>query len=330
MWFFNKKKKQKYVSCDLIEHGLDFFTDSINFCCRIPPTDKGYKKILDNYYGEKINWKEFFKIKRQYRNQMKKGDIIPECKGCVYLQEKEWDNEDYISFINFNNWTICNEHCVYCWLNDADKPHQTQYNVFPAIKDMAEKGYLKQGGHITIAGGEPCVAPEFNDLISLFLEYDLKPIRVLTNATIYSEVVKNAIQKGNLNIVVSVDSGTKETFIKVKRRDFYDKVWENIATYASVQPQSDRVKTKFIVIPDVNDTKEEIDAWINKSIQAGVKALAIDLEMMYYDKNKNNIPSYILDLFEYAIKRIKEQGLDIEFIDRGVIISNKLKLENRI
>ena len=330
MWFFNKNKKKKYVSCDLIEHGLDFFTDSINFCCRIPPTDNGYKKILDNYYGEKIDWKNFFKIKRSYRNQMKKGQIIPECKGCLYLQEKEWDNEDYISFINFNNWTICNEHCVYCWLNDADRPHQKQYNVFPALKDMAEKGFLRKGGHITIAGGEPCVAPEFNDLIGLFLEYDLKPIRVLTNATVYSEVVKNAIQKGNLNIVVSVDSGTKETFIEVKRRDFYDKVWENIASYASVQPQSDRVKTKFIVIPNLNDTKEEIDAWINKSIEAGVKHLTIDLEMMFYDKNKENIPNSIYDLFEYAINKIKNSGLDIEIIDRGLIISQKLKLENRI
>ena len=42
MFFFNKKKK--YISCDLIEHGLDFFTHSINFCCRIPPDEKGYKK----------------------------------------------------------------------------------------------------------------------------------------------------------------------------------------------------------------------------------------------------------------------------------------------
>ena len=168
MLFFNKKKK--YISCNLIEHGLDFFTDSINFCCRIPPTDKGYKKLIENYYGEILNWKEFFKIKRKYREQMRHGEIVEECKGCIYLQEKEWDNKDYISYINFNNWTICNEHCVYCWLNDADKPHQTQYNVYPVIKDLADRGYLKSGGHITIAGGEPSVAPEFDDLIKLFID----------------------------------------------------------------------------------------------------------------------------------------------------------------
>ncbi len=322
MKFFNKKKK--YVSCDLIEHGLDFFTDSINFCCRIPPTDKGYKKIIENYYGELIDWKNFFKIKRGYRNQMKKGDIIPECRGCHYLEEKEWDDEDYISFINFNNWTICNEHCVYCWLNDKDKPHQTQYNVYPAIKDMAEKGYLRKGGHITIAGGEPSVAPEFDDLIKLFIDYDLSSIRVLTNATKFSKIVEDGIRLGKVNIVVSVDSGTQDTFIKVKRYDFYNQVWENIKKYASVQPQADRVKTKFILIPDVNSSKEEIDSWLDKSVEAGVKYVAFDVEMMWYNENKDNIPPYVFELISYTLDKIKEKNLQVELIDRGYILAQSL------
>lgn len=318
------KKKKKYVSCDLIEHGLDFFSNSINFCCRIPPTEKGYKKIIDNYNGELINWKDFFAIKRKYRNQMKKGDIVPECKGCIYLREQVWDNDDYISFINFNNWTICNEHCVYCWLNDKDKPHQVQYNIYPAVKDMAERGYLRKGGHITIAGGEPCVAPEFDDLLKLFLDYELSSIRVLTNATKYSEIVERGIKEGRVNIVVSVDSGTRLAFEKVKRFDFYDNVWENIKKYAAVQPETDRVKTKFILVPYINDSKEEIDAWINKSIEVGVKHLAFDVEMMWYNSNKENIPEYIYELVKYTLEKIRENNLDVELIDRGYILSQKI------
>lgn len=320
MFFF--KKKNKYISCNLIEHGMDFFTDSINFCCRIPPTEHGYKKLIEKYDGEKINWKEFFKIKRKYRNQMKKGDIVPECKNCIYLQEKEWDNEDYISFINFNNWTICNEHCIYCWLNDEDKPRQKQYNVYPAIKDMTDKGYLKAGGHITIAGGEPCIAPEFNDLIQLFLDKKMENIRVLTNATKFSPIVQKGIEEGRINTVISVDSGTRETFIKVKRFDFYDTVWENIKKYASVQKKPDSVKTKFILIPNINDSKEEIDKWIEKSIEAGVKHLAFDVEMFWFNDNKNNLPESLFNIFEYMMNKINENNLGIELIDRGVILSD--------
>lgn len=323
MFFFGKKKK--YLSCNLIEHGMDFFTDSINFCCRIPPTDKGYKKLIENYSGEIPNWREFFKIKREYRKQMRKGNIIPECRNCIYLEEKEWDNDDYISYINFNNWTVCNEHCIYCWLNDEDKPHQTQYNVYPAVKDLAAGGYLRKGGHITIAGGEPCMAPEFDDLIKLFLDNGLSSIRVLTNATKYSDVVEKGIKEGKVNIVVSVDSGTKDMFIKVKRFDFYDKVWENIEKYARVQPVNDCVKTKFILIPEVNDTKEEINAWIEKSISAGVKYLAFDIEMMWYNKNSEHLPDRLFEIVQYAFDTINEYGLNVELIDRGVIVSDILK-----
>lgn len=323
MFFFGKKKK--YLSCNLIEHGMDFFTDSINFCCRIPPTDKGYKKLIENYSGEIPNWREFFKIKREYRKQMRKGNIIPECRNCIYLEEKEWDNDDYISYINFNNWTVCNEHCIYCWLNDEDKPHQTQYNVYPAVKDLAARGYLREGGHITIAGGEPCMAPEFDDLIKLFLDNGLSSIRVLTNATKYSDVVEKGIKEGKVNIVVSVDSGTKDMFIKVKRFDFYDKVWENIEKYARVQPVNDCVKTKFILIPEVNDTKEEIHAWIKKSIAAGVKHLAFDIEMMWYNKNSEHLPDSLFEIVQFTFDKIKEYGLNVELIDRGVIVSDILK-----
>ena len=256
---------------------------------------------------------------------MKKGNIIPECRNCIYLEEKEWDNDDYISYINFNNWTKCNARCNYCTIyNDYDSSFK-QYNIFPVLKDMAKKGYLKKGGDISIAGGEPCIAPEFNDLLNLFIEYDIQPIRVLTNASIYSEALEKAIKLGNANILVSVDSGTEEMFKKIKGYDFYQKVWGNISKYASIQPHPDRVKTKFILIPEVNDTKEEINAWIEKSIECGVKSLAFDIEMLWYEKNKNNIPESVLDTVSYTINKIKEMNLNLELIDRGYILSKKIK-----
>lgn len=324
MWFFNKKQNKKYVSCDLIEHGMDVFVDSINLCCRIPPTENGYKKVIGDFHGGKLNLKKFFSIKRKYREQMKRGKIIPECKNCIYLQEKEWDNDDYISFINFNNWYACNASCIYCNIHKVCNPKPVQYNVYPMIKDLSDRGYLRKGGHITIAGGEPCVAPEFNDLLALFLEHDINPIRVLTNASVFSKCVEDGIRKGNVNIVVSVDSGTRDTFEKIKKYNKYDKVWENIRKYASCQPQSDRVKTKFILIPDYNDSEEEINAWLKKSIECGVKHVAFDVEMAWYFEHQADIPQRIMDLVKYTLNKIKEYNLDVELIDRGRILADKI------
>ncbi len=320
MFWFNKRKK--YISCDLIEHGVNFHSDSINFCCIIPPHFTGFKKLFPKYHGENIDWNIFFKIKRKYRNQMKQGKIMAECKDCFYLKEKEWDNDDYISFIDFNNWTVCNEHCIYCDLKDKQQPKQ--YDVYPIVKDLAEKGYLRKGGHITIAGGEPSVAKEFNDLLQLLLDKELEPIRVLTNATKYSPIIARGLAESKVNIVVSVDSGTRDTFIKVKRFDFYDEVWENIARYASVQAGTDKVKTKFILIPHINDSKDEIDLWLQKSISAGIKHVAYDIECTWFNRYQHNLPSNIFSITEYVLNKTKEYGLDIELIDRGRIIADIL------
>ena len=46
--------------------------------------------------------------------------------------------------------------------------------------------------------------------------------------------------------------------------------------------------------------------------------------MMWYNENKNNIPSEILELVAYALNKIKENNLDVELIDRGYILSKKI------
>ena len=75
----------------------------------------------------------------------------------------------------------------------------------------------------------------------------------------------------------------------------------------------------------MNDTEEEIYAWINKSIESGVKHLAFDIEMMWYNENKENISRKIYDLVKYTIEKIKENNLDLELIDRGYILAQNIK-----
>ncbi len=325
-FLFFKSKKKKYRSCDLIEHGMDFGQNSINLCCRMPQTKNNYYPIIKDYDGRLINWKYYFKQKRAFRKLMEKGGLLPECKNCIYLEEKEWDRDDYIEHINFNYGLKCNQRCIYCDLANIP-PSKKQYNVFPIIKDMIEKGYLGENANITIAGGEPCVIPEFQDLLDIFIKAGVHTIRVLTNATIYNTSFEEAIRNNCANMVVSVDSGTKETFIKIKNADFYDKVWENIKKYAAVQPSNKHVITKFIIIPSVNDNKEEINAWLDKSVEAGVTYVCLDVEAGYYESNKNNLSPEIPELISYTIEQAKNRNIELELMNRSKMIAIEKNLE---
>lgn len=315
--------KKKYISCNLIEHGFDTNIDAINFCCRSSSSGGGFKPLISNYHGEPVDWDKFFEIKNECRSRMKSGDIIEECKGCLYLEEKEWDDENYISYINFNHGMICNCSCIYCYLEKI-KGSQPTYSALPIIKDMIAKNILRTGGHITIAGGEPTVDPDFEEILDTFIDFGMNPIRVLTNGIIYNKAIEKGLKMGVVSTAISVDSGTKETYYKVKKVDCFDKVWENLNKYSEAKKYPHGVKAKYIIIPKINDEKNEIDAFFKKIKITSISEVAVDIELFWFNKNQNNIPDPVYKTLSYFIEKAKEYGLGVETVDRAAILAKNL------
>lgn len=320
----------RYSSCDLIEHGLDFAPNSINFCCRTTTEGGGFKKLIDNYHGELLDLDKFFALKREYRNKMKSGEGIPECKNCIYLEERDYDDEDYISSINFNHGLNCNLQCVYCTFTHGEKINEPEYDVYPVIKQLADNGYLKKGGFITIAGGEPTIGRNFEKFMRIFIEHGIAPVRVLTNGIKYSEALAEALSLNYANIMISVDSGSREMYKWIKGVDAYDKVWENIDKYLKVQKYRSLVKTKYIIIPEINDSEEEILNYFDQTQIFNVGCVAFDIELTWYAENKDNIPQKLYDLVEFTVNEARKRGLVYEPVDRVVSLLQDIKKNKNI
>ena len=80
--------------------------------------------------------------------------------------------------------------------------------------------------------------------------------------------------------------------------------------------------TKFIVIPGVNDTEEEVENWIKADVEAGVHTSIIDLEENWFKANEYDLPQSIFD-FIHKIKQISEKyGTHFELYER---VANMLK-----
>ena len=59
-----------FESCSYIEHGMVLdHCNRIRSCNNFNPRYGGRPIIYENYHGEKIDWKEFFEIKRELRNK---------------------------------------------------------------------------------------------------------------------------------------------------------------------------------------------------------------------------------------------------------------------
>jgi len=318
----------KYKSCIWLNQGINFDLDSYKICCLYSGVGGGNTIVKTDYKGEPIDWNEFFEFKRKIKDMHKRGETYHKCEGCVFLEEKDWgDDEDFINFINLDYWTKCNSNCMYCHTAKDKEGYNSRvtYDFLPILKDMLDKKLLKQCGHVSFGGGEVTLLPEFEEILNTFLDFNIGFIRIHSAAMDYSKAIAKGLSLGNLDLIVSVDSGTKNMHKKIKQVDTYDKVWANLKEYSKHQAMPTLVKSKYIVIPGINDNKGEIEKWLKKSKDVGIKFVIQEIESQWFYREREDIPKKIYELFDFAKEKAHKMGLEYDLYERAAHMMSERK-----
>lgn len=310
----------RYKSCYWIERGINFDVESYKVCCLYSAKGGGNTIVKDNYKGEKVNWEEFFEYKRKMKELNKNGKIFPKCEGCIWLEERDWeDDHSKISMINLDYWTKCNSKCSYCHtMVDKDRYNKFKnYNFLPILKDMIKQDIIRPNGHVSFGGGEVTLLKEFDKLLNIFMDLGFSLTRIHSSCIKYSRTIEKGLKNGCVDLIVSVDSGSKQMHEKIKQVKSYDKVWKNLKRYASHQKDPFAVKTKYILIPELNDNKEEIDLWLEKSKENGINCVIQEIESKWFYARRDDVPDYIIEYFSYAKEKAEKLGLKYELYERA-------------
>ena len=319
-------KHEKYVSCEWLESGVCFdngvYGSNVKLCCYMSAPGGGNTMLIENYHGEKINWDKFFEKKREYREIQKSGKTVDGCRGCIFLKERYWPQVDYIDSIIFDHFTRCNCNCSYCYTNENKKMYNSlkTYNIYPIVKDMFKKHIIKRGGAIGFGGGEPVILPEFDKLLDLFIKNGFTNIRVPSSGIKYSKTLEKGIATGQVTVLISIDSASRNTYRIIKRTDAYEIVKNNLIKYAKAQKQGCyNVSSKYIIVPYVNDTKDELDNWLMFNKDNNIELLVLDIENSWLTKfREEGVHENILELIRYVSKRAEEIGFHkYELCDRA-------------
>ncbi len=320
-----------FESCSYIEHGMVLdHCNRIRFCNNFNPRYGGRPIIYENYHGEKIDWNDFFRIKRELRQKYREGSCPELCKDCVNTAFKQWDDEDYIDYLLLTPWVPCNSNCIYCEApRDKEVLANTKvYKVLPLIKDMIKNNILKKDGTIDFAGGEPTIYREFEGLLNEFIKNDFQKIIIHTNAINKSRAIEKGLKKGVIRVLVSIDAGSKEVHEKVKQVKSYDKVWKTLKDYAKLQPDgADFVKAKYIIVPGLNDSEKEIDLWLEKCYSINIKNVVLNLDFNWIMKNVDGDLMPIYNLMNYTQNKAYELGMKCELY--GQIFQVKCEVEQK-
>lgn len=316
----NQSNMKRY-RCKYIDGGIDFFEDYISNCCQRTHSGSVFC-LMDSFDGVHIDWDQIFFRKNVLKKNLYEGTIVGPCKGCSFIEEVPDDyvlniDDNYIDILEINNFNRCNCRCIYCDIYpEKYRPLIKEYDIFSIIKQMFERKLLKNNSFVIFGGGEPTLLKNFDKIMKYLCKNTNCCYVIHSSGVKYSKAIAEALANStDSRLVISIDSGTKETYKKIKRSNEFDRVCKNLKQYVTAAPS--KVACKYIIVPGINDNLEDIDKWYNLSVkELGIHFLILDCEKYWFIKNKNNIPAHIFELIRHIEELAKKDNIILEYYEQ--------------
>ncbi len=294
-------ERQNYLSCQWLESGLVITSDLLSIC----PLYNSKQKAQFNY-DSKVEDEAIIKFIGTRKsliaeNQTLKGD----CLECPALEKKGWETKPYLfENVLLDHFRMCNLNCSYCSSKDSqdNKKHPLLVSMF---KSFIAKGYLSPNAKITWSGGEPTLLNEFEELFKLLTDYGTR-YSIFSNGVILSESILKALESYQGELVLTIDAGSQDVYERIKGKDCFDIVWNNVKTYA--QKGYGKVVAKIVI---TNDNINDVFSFVAKAKESGILRVCYDI-----DANLSQVSSDIIQAVAELQLECKKRG--IETFDGGV------------
>lgn len=202
------------------------------------------------------------------------------CVGCRYLVPT-WMPERFVaswfSEISLHDFCGCNSHCVYC--NGSEYALPVEYVASQdhevLFRNLLSSDLIRpEFTNVAWGGGEPTLLGTFDQTVN-FLRSNRISETINTSGIRFSPQVEGALKERLAMVRISVDSGTNETYARVKRNSHCDDVWESIERYAA--SQGDLV-VKYIIF-SMNSDIQEVENFVERCQRAGVNRICISVDV---------------------------------------------------
>jgi len=292
-------KVEQYRSCESINK-FELFFETYNdigmgrllrFCCSAfayPPgsnycatTEETIDEIIYNHNNIINESKMFSLLGQESAYEIRKFTFI--CSKCNLFQLKDWKEVDgRIHKICFNmHPSPCQSRCIYCTQRGSGKdmlkhPHNYE-KVFIIIEQLKNNNMIAEDVIWQIASGEITIHPFKERIYNLI---GSQTAHFSTNCFIFDKNISmNLAINKNSYINFSIDSGTSETWKKVKRVNNFNIILDNLHKYSANCISPDQIMLKYIVLPGINDNLEDYHSIVEIMKSLNIKYLGIDCDI---------------------------------------------------
>ena len=129
----------------------------------------------------------------------------------------------------------CNLQCIQC-NGDRSSAIRSQREHRPPMASPYDDAFfdelvefLHHIDYASFAGGEPFLARETRRVFDLLIEHGLTPrVDVVTNATVWDDRVEHYLRALKMDVTLSIDGHTPETFESIRVGAKHHEAWQNI------------------------------------------------------------------------------------------------------
>jgi organic radical activating enzyme len=267
---FNKNDIVK--SCSRIESGLRLAVDGIKACT----FSTGAIEAPNYWDSDSIPpnlTKAMLIDKRRSLFEMLNddhSDIL--CKKCLNWEYKPYEQVrfDQLEFVNVAHFSACNLRCNYCGFTKENNFTKEKYSALEVLK-IFDPIDVTFDSSVDFNAGEPTLMKDLDEHLNFFRNRRMRT-RLYSNGVIFSKSVYDAVFDGTITwLIISVDAGTSETYIKTKKSNSYLNVIKNIFKYREAEFNGvGKIAVKYIFTSDTLEDKD-IEGFVFAMLASGVQ-----------------------------------------------------------
>lgn len=307
---------EKFIVCGYHEIafggkvGEDSGTHSLKPCC----SDYGKNQVdyVEVHSDLRESFDGYLKLRSSLLEKIKEGHMCC-CTGCPQLRYTSEVISNEFEYVIFNEIGKCNCMCTYCNYEDRlGRDVSEDIDVLELYALLKEHGYNDKKGIIELCNGEITIHPDKKRIYDGLTDTN---IMFLTNGLVYDEEITRRMKEGTGILNISIDSGTKETFKRIKGIDGFERVVSHLTKYSA--EKRGKIFLKYIFIPGVNDREDDVVGFIElcKKIDVDVAHISYNLVQSFEDYN---IPSMIVAI-KKMVALLEEENISYEIYSKDIL-----------
>jgi len=226
----------------------------------------------------------------------------------------------------------CNFNCSYCIYPNIGHGKQIatletdkRYDALELFK-IIESNFDPHDVYISLTGGEISVSKYKDEITSIWNKNKWRG-DIASNSSVFVPGVASLLEQRLIYLVTALDSGTSETFAKVKGTNLFEKVLNNLEKYAET---GGRIVIRYVILEGINDSTEELGAFFDIMNQLYKKypltSLVLDRDLR---TNQNGISQDEINACKYFRDKCYEYGINFIFSKNTFFQSDILSVTSR-